>query len=265
MSGQRGDWSGADTAQCVGMLVGAPLALAAWTGHLSIDQIRVYAQTALTWVVPTLITLGGVALAAGLALVLVRHLRSALVGAGRAWLVYRRRWASAMDQLQLSVPTSDSTRYPRIRSVVRVGAEDVVTVRILPGQAASGWQQKAIALAAEFGADAAQVRAGRMAHREIQLVFTRYPRPPRGGRPQLALEAAKPHPLPLALPQPDTQRERAWHEGPEYAIRLSGIRLEIIWANLWRRAENGSWERGPRGQRLRAQAQVRWCRQWAAI
>lgn len=260
MSGQRGEWTGKDTAHCVWMLLGSGGALLACTDHLSIDDIRAYAHTAGAYVVPVVAGAGGLLLTVGLALLLVRHLRGALVAMARAVWLYRRHWASKMDDLGLTVTTADGTKVPRLTSVMRMGEEDRLGVRMVKGQTAMTWHENSAALASEFGASSAHIQLGTHPHRDIEIVFSRRPAPPRG-RPMLALPAPAPHPLPLALPQ-DGYRRQA---GPEYAIRLSGLRLQIVWARAWRTDQNGSGARIPRGLRIGVRGEVRWASAWATI
>jgi hypothetical protein len=259
MSGQRGDWTGKDTAQCVGMLLLSAGALCATTGHLSIDDIRAYAHTAGTLVVPVVAGLGGTAMAVGLALLLLRSVRGALVTLVRAVWLYRRHWAAKMHDLGLTVTTEGCTRIPRLTSVVRVGNEDTLAVRMAKGQTPMTWHEHSAALAAEFGASDARIQLTAKPHRDIEIVLSRRPAPRR--EPMLALPAPVPHPLPLALPQGGRQRQA----GPEYAIRLSGLRLQIVWARARRTGQNGSGARRPRGTRFGVRGEVRWASAWATI
>ncbi|MEU4183602.1 hypothetical protein AB0H76_39035 [Nocardia sp. NPDC050712] len=242
MSGQRPDWTGKDTLECVGMLVMSAAGLLAWTGNLTVDHIRVYAQTAMDLAVPVAVGAAGLVLAVGLALVLVRALRAPLIAAVRAFWLYRRRWAHAVDFLGLTTTEAETTKVPRLVSVMRQGDEDVVAVRMLKGQTPHQWHEQTVALASEFDADSARIRLGKKAHRDIEIVFTRNRPSPRLA-PQLALPAPAPHPLPLSLPQHQGQQQ----PGPEFAIRVSGLRLQIVWARSYRRADNGKWLRRPLG------------------
>ena len=237
MSGQRPDWTGKDTAECVGMLVLSAGALLAWTGSLTIDHLRVYAQTAMDLAVPVAAGLGATVLVAGLALIALRTLRAPLIATLRAFWLYRRRWAASVDFLGLTTDTGEKTDVPRLVSVTRHGNEDVVGVQLLKGQTAQQWYEKSAELASEFDADSARIRLGKKAHRDIEIIFSRNRPAPRLA-PQLALPAPAPHPLPLSLPQQGQQQP-----GPEFAIRLSGLRLQIVWARSYRRADNGTWLR----------------------
>ncbi|MGW0163538.1 hypothetical protein ACWDUN_29875 [Mycobacterium sp. NPDC003323] len=230
MSPQRDPWTGKDTAQCVGMAALMAGGLLACTDNLSIDDMSGYARTAQDLVLPVAAGVGGAMLAVGVLLLAIRHLRVWLVAAMRAVWLYRRRWASVLAGLGLTETEGDRVRVPRLVSVVRYGTDDVVTVRMLPGQSAVAWHENSAALAEEFGARSAKVSFGLNRHREVVIVFDRAPNP-RG--PLLALEARKPHPLPLALP--DAAQRQA---NPRYAISVRGVQLRIVWARVRRINEN---------------------------
>jgi hypothetical protein len=225
------------------MLVLTPVALAAWTGHLSIDHMRVYAHVIESLALP--VAAGVLGTVAGLAalLVLVKHLRTVVVAVARAYWLYRRRWASVLADLGLTETKGEQVKTPRLRSVVRHNGEDIVTVRMLPGQSAATYHERSAALAAEFGASSARVRFGDVPHREVVIVFDRRRAP---WREPLALPAPQPHPLPLHLPQDRPQHQQLpWQQqqqreaGPQSALHLSGLRLQIVWARTRRACENG--------------------------
>ncbi len=255
MSPDRGPWTGKDTAECVGMLFLTAGALTACTGHLSIDHIRAYAQTAQDLAVPVAMGVGGAVLAVGVLLVVVRHLRVLLVAAARVFWLYRRRWAAVLTDLGLTETKGETTIVPRLVSVVRYGTQDVVSVRMLPGQSAASFHERSAALAAEFGAVSARVRFGDVPHRDCVIVFDRA-RGPR--KEQLALPAPQPHPLPLSLPQQQQQR----HGGPQLAIQLTGLRLSIVWARVQRTGHDGSMVRIPARHRFGLRGELRWAT-WA--
>jgi hypothetical protein len=256
MSAQRPDWTGKDTAECVGMLLLTAGALAACTGNLSIDDMSGYAQTAQDLAVPVAAGVGGAVFAVALLLVVVRHLRVWLVAAMRAYWLYRRRWAAALEDLGLTETKGDVVKVPRLVKVTRYGSQDVVMVRMLPGQSAQSFHERAAALAAEFGAASALVRFGDVPHRDVVIVFDRS-RDPR--RELLALPAPQPHPLPLSLPINQQQRKA----GPQMAIRLSGVQVQIVWARAQRTGENGRMVRIPARRRIGIWTDVRWCTTWA--
>jgi len=235
-------------------------ALLACTGNLSIDDMRVYAQTAVDVAAPVALGAVGAVAALALLLVVVRHLRVMAVAAARGYWLYRRRWASVLEDLGLTETTPAGTKVPRITGVQRVGTEDVVSVRMLPGQSAGTYHQRSAALAAEFGAAGARVGFGRNPHRDLVIVFDRQHRPAR--REQLALPAPQPHPLPLALPNlPQHKPHR--EAGPQVAIRISGVQLRIVWARVQRTRDDGSRARIPVRYRIALRGEMRWATTWA--
>lgn len=237
MSRRETPWTRKDTAECVGMLALSAGALLAWSGHLTIDDMRAYAQTVGDLAAPVAAGVGGAVLAIGVLLVAVRYLRVALAAAVRVFWLYRRRWARVLEDLGLTETKGETTKVPRLVSVVRQGTEDVMTVRMLPGQSAADFHERSAALADEFGATSAKVSFGLHRHREVVIVFNRTPAP-RG--PLLELEQAKPHPLPLALPEPATghQHQHQPQAHPRYAVSLRGLQLRIVWARVQRISEN---------------------------
>lgn len=242
MSPQRPEWSGKDTAECVGMLLLSAVALTACTGNLSIDDLRVYAQTAGDLAMPAAAGLGGALLAVAVLLVAVRYLRVATLTAARSFWLYRRRWAEVLGDLGLTETAGEHVRVPRIVSVIRHGDEDVVTVRMVPGQSAEHWAARAAALACEFGASSAQVHHAARPHREVVVVFNRGRSLPPPSRPMLALPAPQPHPLPLALPtqqRPQPQQQPQGRPDQQVALRVVGLRLSLVWARVQRVDQNG--------------------------
>lgn len=256
MSPQRDPWTGKDTAQCVGMAALMAGGLLACTDNLSIEDMSRYAQTAQDLVLPVAAGVGAAVFAVALLLVVVRHLRVWLVAALRALWLYRRRWASVLEDLGLTETAGEVVKVPRLIKVTRYGAQDVVMVRMLPGQSAQSFHERAAALAAEFGAASALVRFGDVPHRDVVIVFDRS-RAPR--RDLLALPAPQPHPLPLSLPSHQQQHKA----GPQMAIRVSGVRVQIVWARAQRTGENGRKVRIPARQRFGLWGDVRWCTTWA--
>jgi hypothetical protein len=230
-------------------------ALAACTGNLSIEDMGGYAQTATDLAVPVAAGLGGTVFAVALLLVVVGHVRVWLVGAMRSYWLYRRRWAVVLEDLELTQAKGEQTRVPRLVSVQRHGEQDAVTVRMLPGQSAVLWHERAAALAEEFGAGWARVSFGKT-HREIVVVFDRRRTP---WHEQLALPARQPHPLPLSMPS-EQHEHRA---GPQMAMRMSGVQVRIVWARAWRTGENGRMVRIVHGGRFGRWGDMRWCASWA--
>jgi hypothetical protein len=256
MSPQRDPWTGKDTAQCVFMLGGSAFGLAAFTGHMKIDQLHAYAQAAAALAVPVAIGIGAAVLAVGVLLVLMRHLRAVLVAMVRAYWLYRRHWARVLEDLGLTETKGEQIKVPQIQSVSRHDHEDMVIVRMLPGQSAAFYHERSAALAAEFGASSARVRFGEVPHRDVVIVFDRRPAP---RKEQLALPAPQPHPLPLYLPT-----EQQHKAGPQMAIQLSGLRLQIVWARAHRATGDGSRVRVPLSQRYGLRGELRWCTAWTA-
>lgn len=263
---QDQEWTRKDTAQCVGMLALTGGALAACTGHLSIDDIRAYMHTAgefaSTYAVVAVAGLGGTVLAVGVLLLLVRHLRAALAAMARTYWIYRRRWAAVITELELTTTTPSGTKTPRLRSVVRIGDEDVVSVRMAQGQSAAMWHEKSAALAYEFGATSARVSFGDQPQRDIEIAFYRPQQPAPRRREQLALPAPQQHPYPLTLPVPVEQPRQRQQARPVTAIRISGLRLQIIWAHIPRTGHDGSIIRMSLRQRYGLRGELRWAT-WA--
>lgn len=259
MSSQKDTWAG-----CVPMVLCAPVALAAFSGHLSIDDIHAYVHTASTLAVPVVAGIGATALAVGVLLASLKYLRVQLLAVLRNIWLYRRRWASVLMLLGLA----EENATPRLISVVRIGNQDIAKVRTLHNQSAMAWHEKAAALAGEFGAVSAQVRPG--GYREIEIVFTRPTKTPKPRREQLALPAPAPHPYPLALPQAQprllpNQPQRERQGVPRTAIRISGLRLQIVWARVVRTGNNEYRVRMPIGRRFGLRGEIRWAEAWATI
>ena len=251
MSVQRPEWTGKDTAQCVGMLLLSGGALLAVTGHLSVDHMRVYAHTAGEYAPTAGLGVVGVGLGVAMILVGLRYLRAAITTTARNVWLYRRHWAAVMDTLGLAVTTEGALRVPRLRTVVRIGTEDVLSVRMVKGQTAWKFHEQSAALAAEFGATSARIRPGQLAHRDVEIVLSRGGT----GRPMLALPAPQPqHPV-LTMPEKKQQQ----------AIRLTGLRLQIVWAHVQRRDQNGVKVRIPLRERFGLAGDVRWCTTCAVI
>lgn len=260
MNPNRGPWTSRDTWDCVGMLFLTAGALTACTGNLSIDHMRAYAQTAADVAAP--VALGAVGVVAALVVLLgvVRHLRAALVTAGRAYWLYRRRWAAVLADLGLTETTPAGTKVPHITGVRRVGDEDMVSVRMLRGQSAGTYHERSAALADEFGAFAARVHFGPMPHRDVVIVFDRHRPTPR--REPLALPAPAPQSIPFYMPQPVPQHQPHPAAPPKVAIQLSGLRLQIVWARVQRTGHDGSRARIPVRHRFALRGEMRWAT-WA--
>ncbi|MEV0361010.1 hypothetical protein AB0H71_33615 [Nocardia sp. NPDC050697] len=263
MSRRQEPWTGKDTAESVAVVVMMLLATAACTGNLSIADMGAYAQTAQQWAGPVALGASGALAGIGVLLVVVRHLRVWLVAAARALYLYRRRWARVMTDLGLTVTRPSGVQVPRVMSVHRVDGEDIVRVRLVPGQGAVAFHEASAALAAEFGARSAVVRLGEVAHRDITITFDRRPKPRRA---PLALPAPVAPVIPIGLPvqqQPRKQQQRTGHQaGPALGIRVSGIRLQIVWASVQRTRHDGARVRLPLSQRYGLRGELRWAT-WA--
>lgn len=121
---------------------------------------------AFTFVVVALSTSGLLALLAGVAVAVVvlvgwrlrwptgfrRHIVARLRGSIRAGLRYRPRWQSATEALALGVGLAGRRYLPRLVKVRSMGAVDVVTAKLLPGQTVAEWTQRGDHFAATFGA-----------------------------------------------------------------------------------------------------------------
>lgn len=73
------------------------------------------------------------------------------------WFRYRRRWNTMMALHGLVITLNDRVLTPRLRSVLVGDTADTLTVRMVPGQAPTHWQQQGEALAHAFGAEAARI------------------------------------------------------------------------------------------------------------
>jgi DNA segregation ATPase FtsK/SpoIIIE, S-DNA-T family len=84
----------------------------------------------------------------------------------RAFLVYRRRWATVCERHGLTIVQRgkpDAEPLVPELSVVRIGAAvDTLVVRLLVGQSLKTWQAQADGLAAAFGAHNVTIEAGRV-------------------------------------------------------------------------------------------------------
>ena len=65
----------------------------------------------------------------------------------RTWWIYRHRWTAICTLHGLTAKLDEQTLVPALRSVTIGATSDVVVVRILTGQSAADWQNKAPALA----------------------------------------------------------------------------------------------------------------------
>jgi hypothetical protein len=256
MSGQREDWTGKDTAQCVGMLFMTGGALAACTGNLTLDRIGAGITAATDAAMPVLFALAGVLAVLGVLVVTVRHFRAAITAWLVTWWRYRRRWAHVLHDLELTTAEAGAVIVPDIESVTSTGDYDVVRVRMLPGQSAGQWHDLSADLAEEFGAEEARVRLTKRRDR-IEIVFVRDAGKPPTREP-LALPAPQPHPLPLRFPIP--QESQA--EPDQVAVRLRGVQLQLIWARTY--AHGRKDVRAPFG-RWGIWGRVRWASQCAQV
>jgi hypothetical protein len=262
MSPQRDPWTGKDTAECIGMLAGTAGALAAWTGHLSIDDMGAYAHTITELAVPVAIGVGGAVLAVAAAILVLRHLRVLIAASVRLWWRYRRRWAVVMADHGLTAEAAGVVSVPGIVSVRTREGADVVTVRMLPGQSAGQWHDASASLAEEFGATDARVGFSGQRRTDIEIAFRRDGVRRLDQREPLALPSKIAHPLPLRLPVPEQHTRPA---GDRVAVRLSGVQLQIVWARIVPQGNNGKIARPLMRQRWGLRGHVRWCTSWAAM
>lgn len=240
---------GREIAECLGFLLMSMGALAAWTGHLSIDKLAGYAETAKTtagdvtstaagYAIPALAALAALVLMAGM---LVRGVRRAA-----SWR-YRSRWAEVMRLSGLVVEDKDGVQVPQLRAIEAGPHTDLVTVRMLPGQSSAEWQAKVSRTADLLGARDAWVRtdADRPGSNVISVEFA-HP-----GAPRRELLA----PAPLSLPTGLGGRTR---EPVKARVQKAGIRID--WARVQLRDEDGAKVAGGVwGLR------VRWGAQWTTV
>ncbi|MGW5388194.1 hypothetical protein [Nocardia sp. NPDC003963] len=257
MSRRETPWTSKDTWQCIGMIPLTGGALLACTDNLSIDDMRAYAHNVGELAVPIAAGVGGALLLVAVALVTVSYLRLALLAAIRVYWLYRRRWSAVLEDLGLTETEGDHLVVPRLIAVTRQGNEDIMTVRMLPGQSAQDWHERSGALAADFGAASARVSFGVRPHREVVLTFDRTPAPK---RPLLELEAPKPHPIPLSLEPWSAQPKPE----PRVAISLTGFQLRIAWARVQRLSENDRGVLRRNRARYGLRGDMRWAT-WAAV
>ena len=121
----------------------------------------------LLWSVSPLLMLSTVALGVGL-LVGCRlvwpdrwlaWLRLPLRSWWRGWLVYRHRWAAAMDTAGLATSWRGTIWNPTVLSITSTLSVDRVRVRMLPGQTVEDYAAVEDRLAQTFGATAVRVRS----------------------------------------------------------------------------------------------------------
>ena len=77
----------------------------------------------------------------------------------RTWWIYRHRWTAICTLHGLTAKLDEQTLVPALRSVTIGTTSDVVVVRILTGQSAADWQNKAPALAEAFRARRVTIRS----------------------------------------------------------------------------------------------------------
>lgn len=143
----------------------AVLGLLVWSGVLRITDMPAIGQHLLDivlWCLPAGAILTGLVIA-----VMVWRRRRIPGSAGRSvsrvrawwrsWFHYRRRWNTMMTLHGLVVTLGDRTLTPRLRTVVVGRNVDKLTVKMVPGQAPTDWQQRGDALAHAFGADVARI------------------------------------------------------------------------------------------------------------
>lgn len=253
------DWTSKDSAECVGMLALTTGALFAWTGNLTVNRIRVYVQTVIDWAPLVGVVVGSVALTVGVSLLLIRRPRGALAATVRVWWLYRRQWVRVLHELGLTETQGDQVHVPRLMSVVRQSGSDVLTVRMLPGQAAFQWHERSAALADEFDASSAMVSFGLHRHRDVVITINRT-HTPRNSGPTLALEQRKPDPL-LASLELGQQKQHEKQES-RLVIRASGVQLRLAWARVQRITDNGNEVLAAGRPRLGLRGEMRWAT-WA--
>jgi len=90
----------------------------------------------------------------------------------RGWVIYRHRWAAAMDTAGLAVPWRGTIWNPTVLAVSSTLSVDRVRVRMLPGQTVEDYAVVGDRLAQTFGANAVRVRSvpARPHHVELWLL-----------------------------------------------------------------------------------------------
>jgi len=87
----------------------------------------------------------------------IRHVVQALRDSWRHWF-YRRRWTAALTLAGLAPSYRGRVLVPVLADVRAAGAVDLVTVRLVTGQAPEAFAERAINLAHAFGAQLCRVR-----------------------------------------------------------------------------------------------------------
>ena len=123
--------------------------------------LLVFAWLKLGW--PGLVVLAAIAvLALGVAYLLwpewfIRHVVQAARDYWRHWF-YRRRWMAAMTLAGLAPSYRGRVLVPVLAAVRKVGAVDLVTVRLVTGQSPQAFAERTVNLAHAFGAQLCRVR-----------------------------------------------------------------------------------------------------------
>lgn len=145
----------------------------------------------------------------------------------RAYLVYRRRWATVCERHGLTIvqrgkPDADPL-VPALGDVFIGAAVDTLVVRLLVGQSVKTWAAQVDGLAAAFGAHSVSVQAGAVqAGRGADIVIR--------VRHHDALAA----PIPLSRPHPDVPVVRLAHvpvgvseQGSEWTLPVAGNHILV--------------------------------------
>jgi len=91
----------------------------------------------------------------------------------RRWLVYQRDWQPAMLTSGLSLRESWGGDLPTLHGVRLEAGQDVLRVRMLPGQTVTRWKDATAALAQTWGARQVRVRRVMGRPQELDLVVVR--------------------------------------------------------------------------------------------
>ena len=138
----------------------------------------------------------------------------------RGWLLYRHRWAAAMDTAGLATSWRATTWSPmllRLRSTLSV---DRVRVRMLPGQTVEDYAAVADRLAQTFGAVTCRVRSVPRRVHEVELWLLTTD-PLTATVPPLPVD---PHPLTAGLPVAVAEDGQVWR------LQLVGSHVLVVGA-----------------------------------
>src|SRR3954468_13218750 len=136
----------------------------------------------------------------------LRWLRLPVRAWRRGWLLYRHRWAGAMDPAGLATSWRATTYSPMLLALRSTLSVDRVRVRMLPGQTVEDYAQVADRLAQTFGALVCRVRSVPKRVHEVELwLLTAHPLPARV--PPLPVE---PNPLTSGVPVAVAEDGQIW-------------------------------------------------------